>query len=140
MTDPAIRLQRCFSEPTSRPLALVGPTGSGKTTLLRATLEASGVQGHWMTARDLVERLVAAIREERLEEFRSALASDPRPLVVEHLEDLRERPGARREIEELLRARAERQHPAVLTLTQASGTEGVASWVRACAEVVDTST
>ena len=90
----------------------------------------------WYSAVDLVERVVEALRCEGYAALRAALATDPRPLVVEHLEDLRAKPSTREELRRLLVIRAARGGATVLTLTAGRGDTEIVRWLDGWADVV----
>ena len=79
--------------------------------------------------------MAQAIRDDRLAVYRSGLTEDPRPLCVEHLEDLRGRPATREELRHIL-AHAASRRPILLTLTRARGDAEVAAWLRPWTEIV----
>jgi len=64
------------------------------------------------------------------------LAADARPLVVEHLEDLRGKPRTRKELRRLLLGRAANGGVTLLTLTAARGTARTLRWLGGWADVV----
>jgi hypothetical protein len=117
-----------------RPFALAGRSGCGKTKLLRQSARRAGRQAVWLSAIDLASELAEAIRCGRQEHYSVALAGDRRPLCVEHLEDLRERPRTREEVRLLLR-RAAARRPVLLTLTRTRGDAEVVRWLRSWADV-----
>jgi hypothetical protein len=86
-----------------RPLAIEGPSGARKTRLLRELAEAAPVW--WCTARGLADEAVEAMRADRYVAFEKAVATDARPLVIEHIEDLRTKPRTRMELRRVLLAR-----------------------------------
>jgi chromosomal replication initiation ATPase DnaA len=131
-------VERALGAAGARPLALVGASASGKTRLLRTTLGARAVEPRWTTARDLVDALVEAVRSGHLDEHREAFTNDPRPLVVEHLEDVRGKTLTQRELQRLVDERIARGHAVFLTLTFHRGAQDVVDWLRACADVVQT--
>jgi chromosomal replication initiation ATPase DnaA len=128
-------LAAAFSEPPSRPLALRGPSGSGKTTLLRGVSRQAQRQAVWLTAFDLVHELTAAIREDRYSGYSDTLAADQRPLCIEHLEDLRDKPQTRAIVQRLLE-RAAHRRPVLLTLTSSSRDAEVARWLGSWTELL----
>lgn len=129
------RLLRAVSSSLSRPVALRGRTGSGKTTLLREVAQRSARDTVWSTAFDLADELSRAIREGRYEGYCEALVQDDRPLYVEHLEDLRQKPRTRDELGRLF-GRAAVRRPILLTLTHTEGDAEVLAWLRARSEVL----
>jgi hypothetical protein len=131
--DTAVR--RLLDAPAGRPLALVGRSGSGKTTLLRAALGERRPAPLWLTAVGVVGDLISAIRSERAAEYEHSFAADPRPLVVEHLEDVRARERAQVELQRLFIDRARRRRAVLLTLTLGRGTDGVIEWLGRFADV-----
>jgi chromosomal replication initiation ATPase DnaA len=92
------RVVAALSDRPCRPFAISGRTGFGKTTLLRAVVAEGALEPVWYSAVDLVDRVVEALRCDRYAALRATLATDPRPLVVEHLEDLRGKPSTREEL------------------------------------------
>ena len=134
-TQVHARLVAAFSGPSSRPLALRGPSGSGKTTLVRRVSSQAQRQAVWVTAFEFVHELTAAIREDRYRAYSDALAADGRPLCIEHLEDLRDKPQTRAIVQRLLE-RAVRHRPVLLTLTRSSRDAEVASWLRSWTELL----
>jgi chromosomal replication initiation ATPase DnaA len=136
--DTIAVIQRALASPAKRALALVGASSSGKTSLLRTALGARAVEPRWTTARDLVDAVVEAVRNGHLDEHREAFTNDPRPLVVEHLEDLRSKTLTQRELQRLVDERIARGHAVFLTLTFHRGAQDVIDWLRACADVVQT--
>jgi hypothetical protein len=79
--------------------------------------------------------MVQAMRNDRLAVYRAGLTEDPRPLCVEHLEDLGGRPATREELR-LVLAQAAGSRPILLTLTRARGDAEVAAWLRPWTEIV----
>jgi chromosomal replication initiation ATPase DnaA len=132
------RLRESFTTPPPRAIAVRGRSGAGKTTMLHAVARESGIEATWLSARDLVERMVAAIRADAFESFSVSLSDDPRPLVVEHLEDLRGKARTREEIQRLLTQRAEKGHLVVVTLTasQTQGNSEISDWLVRWTEVI----
>ncbi len=121
-------------------MAIVGASGTGKTSLLRSTFAAIGVEPRWTTARAVVDELVDAIRGDRIVQVRHAFLEDPRPLVVEHLEDLRRLARTQHELQRLAEARVAAGRAVVLTLTADRRTRDVAAWLRRFADVVEVTT
>jgi chromosomal replication initiation ATPase DnaA len=119
-----------------RPLAIVGRTGSGKTTLLRAAATERASTPFWSSAEGLFQDMVQAIREEKYEAFIERVAGDPKPLIVEHLEDLRDRETTRTEVRRLLLRRSRLGGPTILSLTIARGAAEVA-WLDGWSDVVE---
>ncbi len=138
-TDNLAIVERVLSGAATRPLALVGRSGCGKSTLLRTAFSAHGVEVAWTTARDLVDGVVAAIRTGQIEAHREAFVNDARPLVVEHLDDLRGKVLTQHELRQLVDARVAQGHAVFLTLTVQQRTDDVAEWLGECAEVVQIS-
>ena len=130
-----IAIGRALAAGGSRPLAIVGPSGCGKSTLLRGAMRARGLEPLWLSGFDLVNEMVEAIRADRLNAFRESIANDPRPLVVEHLEDLKGRAWTQAEVRRLFEERVERGNGVLLTLTIGRGAEGVIGWLGQFAEV-----
>jgi hypothetical protein len=114
--------------------ALACRSGSGKTTLLRDSVRRAERQAVWRSAFDLANELAEAIRCGRQEHYSAALVEDQRPLCVEHLEDLREKPRTREEVRLLLKRAAVRR-PVLLRLTRRSGDGEVVRWLRSWAEL-----
>ena len=119
-----------------RPLAITGRTGAGKTTLLRDLVAKGDLEAAWCPAVDLVERVIEALRCDRYAALRAALVADPRPLVIEHLEDLRAKPRTREEIRRLLLSRAANGAASLLTLTAGPGDAEIVRWLGGWADVV----
>jgi len=119
-----------------RPLAITGRTGAGKTTLLRALVPKGDLEAAWCPAVDLVDRVIEAFRCDRYDAFRAALVTDPRPLVIEHLEDLRGKPRTRDEIRRLLLSRAANGAASILTLTTGPGGVQIVTWLGGWADIV----
>jgi hypothetical protein len=130
------RVVAALSDRPCRPFAISGRTGVGKTTLLRAVTAEGDLEPVWYSAVDLVERVVEALRCDRYAALRAALATDPRPLVVEHLEDLRGKPSTREELRRLLVLRAASGGATVLTLTAGRDDAEIVRWLDGWADVV----
>jgi hypothetical protein len=120
--------------PRRRPLALGGRSRSGKTTLLRDAARRAGREAVWSSAFDLADQLVAAIRGGSYRAYATDLAGDLRPLCVEHVEDLRDKPRTREELR-LLLERAALRRPVLLTLTRRRGDAEVVRWLRTWADL-----
>jgi hypothetical protein len=75
--------------------------------------------------------MVEAIRADRLNAFREGIANDPRPLVVEHLEDQKGRARTQAEVRRLIDDRLDGGHRVFLTLTLVGGESWRASEVLA---------
>jgi chromosomal replication initiation ATPase DnaA len=133
--ETAAVIDRTLAARAPRPLALVGRSGCGKTTLLRAALEAAGAEPLWTTARALADTIVDAIRRGAHDEVLATLVDEPRPLVIEHLEDVRGMPRTLEELRLLLEARRRRGLPVFLTLTTRPGAGDIARWLVRHAEV-----
>jgi chromosomal replication initiation ATPase DnaA len=133
--DIRSRVVAALSDRPCRPLAISGRTGVGKTTLLRAVATEGDLEPVWYSAVDLVERVVEALRCEGYPALRAALATDPRPLVVEHLEDLRGKPRTRGELRRLLLLRAGNGGATVLTLTAGRDDAEIVGWLDDWADV-----
>jgi hypothetical protein len=88
----------------------------------------------WCSARDLADEMVAAARADRVTSYGSSFAADPRPVCIEHLEDLRGKPRTRHELRHLLQHAAERR-PVLLSLTRSRNDADVLAWLRSWAEV-----
>lgn len=131
----AAAIDRTLAARGPRPLALVGRSGCGKTALLQTALDAAGAQPTWTTARALADTLVDAIRRGAHDEALATLVDEPRPLVIEHLEDLHGMTRTLEELRRLVEARRRRGLPVFLTLTTQPGAEGVARWLARHAEV-----
>lgn len=119
----------------SRPLVVEGPSGAGKTTLLRAVTAEAG-PCWWWTAADFAYEAAEAIRGARHRSFTSTLVADPRPLVIEHLEDLEGKTRTREELERALLVRAERGGATILTLTAGRGRAETLRWLSPWADIV----
>jgi chromosomal replication initiation ATPase DnaA len=129
------RVLAAIAHRPSRPLAITGRTGVGKTALLRATVAESGLEAVWFSAFDLAERMVDALRGDCYDALQAALATDPRPLVIEHLEDLKEKPQTRDELRLLLLLRATRGGATFLTLTSGRSDSAIVRWLDRWADV-----
>jgi hypothetical protein len=126
---------KALSRPASKPLALSGRSGSGKTSLLRSAGEQAGREIAWFSATELVTELVDCIRDDRYASSEKLLAGDERPICVEHLEDLEEKPVARRELQ-LMLAKASAYRPVLLTVTRRKGDRAVHRWLESWTRVV----
>jgi hypothetical protein len=133
-------IERTISGDATRPLCLIGPSGSGKTRQLREALRAVALEGLWTTARDTADAVVEALSAGRYDSWREAFAGDPRPLVIEHVEDLRGRHRTLEELRCLLDLRRARGHASLLTLTLEPRSEDVVNWLVECCEPVWTGT
>lgn len=133
-------IERALSGEATRPLCLIGPSGSGKTRRLREAVRALALEALWTTARDTADAAVQAMRAGRYPSWREAFTSDPRPLVIEHLEDLRGKPRTLEELRCILDVRRSHGHPSVLSLTLEPRSEDVLSWLGECCEPVWTHT
>jgi chromosomal replication initiation ATPase DnaA len=133
--DVRPRVVAALSDRRFRPLAISGRTGVGKTTLLRAVATEGDIEAVWYSAADLVERIVEALRSDGYVVLRAALATDPRLLVVEHLEDLRGKPSTRQELRRLLLLRAANSGATVLTLTAGRDDAEIVRWLDGWADV-----
>lgn len=89
----------------------------------------------WTTARALADTIVDAIRRGAHDEVLATLVDEPRPLVIEHLEDVRGMPRTLEELRLLLEARRRRGLPVFLTLTTRPGAGDIARWLVRHAEV-----
>jgi chromosomal replication initiation ATPase DnaA len=130
------RVTAVLSTPGHRPVALLGRSGTGKTTLLRRAAARCGSEVVWRTARDLTERMARSIRNDSYESDRQSLAGDRRPMCLEHVEDLRDRPVTRAEVRRLLESRVEQGHPTILTLTRARADREVVEWLASWTELL----
>jgi chromosomal replication initiation ATPase DnaA len=130
-----IAIGRALAAGGSLPLAIVGPSGCGKSTQLRGAMRARGLEPLRLSGFDLVNEMVEAIRADRLNAFRESIANDPRPLVVEHLEDQKGRARTQAEVRRLIEDRLDGGHRVFLTLTLAGGAEDVVEWLGQFAEV-----
>jgi hypothetical protein len=119
---------------TSRTLAIEGPSGAGKTRLLREVTAEAG-PAWWCAATDLVQEAVDALRGDRYAAFTTSLATDPRPLVIEHIEDLRAKPRTRAELRRALLLRAAEGRATILTLTTGRGRSEIMRWLARWADV-----
>ena len=120
--------------PRRRPLVLCGRTRSGKTTLLREAARTAGRRAVWCSAFDMSNELAEAIRGGVHESYTAALVGDPRPLCVEHLEDLRDKPRTREELRHLL-GRVAPRRPVLLTVTRRRGDAELVRWLRSWTEL-----
>jgi chromosomal replication initiation ATPase DnaA len=130
------RVIAALSHRPCRPLAIAGRTGVGKTALLRALAAEADVEPAWCSAVDLVEQVVEALRCDVYDAWCDALVTDPRPLVVEHLEDLRGKPRTREELRRLLRLRAAKSGATLLTSTRGRGHAEIVKWLGGWADFV----
>jgi ATPase subunit of ABC transporter with duplicated ATPase domains len=128
-------LRAAFLEAAPAPVALRGRTSAGKTSLLRRLAGDCRVEPVFRSAFDLTAEIADAMRSGRFDRYSSELASDERPLVVEHLEDLRGKAATRDVLRRLLQSREEQGHATLLTLTNATGDAEVIEWLHAWAEV-----
>jgi hypothetical protein len=133
-SEIAARIERTLAG-HGRRLALVGRSGCGKTALLREVLDGRKIEPRWMTARDLVDTIADAIRRGTQDRILTALGGEVRPLVVEHLEDLRAKPRTLEELRRLLEVRTHNGGAAFLTLTTRPGSGDVARWLAQHADV-----
>ena len=131
---PALR--SAFSKAAPAPVAIRGCTRAGKTTLVRRVASECRVEPTFRSAFDLAGEMVAAIRGDCFDRFRRALTEDERPLVVEHLEDLRGKPSTREEFRHLLQSRTDQGHATILTVTNATGDAEVVEWLDGWTEVL----
>ena len=104
--------------------------------LLRAVTAEADLEPLWCSAIDLVRELVEAIRGDRYAAFQTAVATDRRPLVVEHLEDLRGKPRSRAELRHLLLLRTAAGGATILTLTVGRGCPEIVRWLGGWADIV----
>jgi len=131
-----LKVRTALRSRPSRPLAIEGRSGAGKTRLLREM--GAGAEGWWWcSARDYAEDAVEAVRAERYPKFVSAVATDARPLVIEHIEDLRARPRTRTELRRALLLRAAAGGTTILTLTTGRGRREIVRWLGQWADVVE---
>jgi hypothetical protein len=121
--------------PRRRPLVLRGRSRSGKTSILREAARRAGRQTVRYSAFDLAGEVVEAIRGDTYESYRAALVADPRPLCIEHLEDLRGKPSTRDVLRRLLQQAAGRR-PVLLTLTRAERDGEIVRWLRPWAQLL----
>jgi hypothetical protein len=69
--------------------------------------------------------MAAAVRADRYERWCEALESDPRPLVMEHLEDLRGRARTLEELRRCMERRLSHGGTTILTLTLTAAADDV---------------
>jgi hypothetical protein len=129
-------IRRALDAAAGRPVCVVGPSGSGKTTHLRAVFAADERAPVWTTARDTVDSLVAAMRQDPAARWQAAFTDEPRPVVVEHLEDMRGRLRTMDVLRDVFEMRASLGHRTVLSLTLGPGAEAVLAWVKDFADVI----
>jgi chromosomal replication initiation ATPase DnaA len=130
------RIDRAVSGEPKRPVCVAGQSGIGKTTHLRAAFRASNQDPRWTTAREAVDEMVAALRADRYGCWREGLENDPRPLVMEHVEDLRGKPRTMEELRRCMERRLSHGGVTILTLTLEPGADDVLAWVSQCADVI----
>lgn len=94
------------------------------------------VEPVFRSAFDLAGEMADALRGDSFDRFRRALTGDERPLVVEHLEDLRGKPSTREELRHLLQSRTDQGHATLLTVTNATGDAEVVEWLDGWTEVI----
>jgi chromosomal replication initiation ATPase DnaA len=131
-----LKVRTALRSRPSRPLAIEGRSGVGKTRLLRE-LAADAEGWWWCSARDYVEDAVEAVRAERYSTFVSAVATDARPLVIEHIQDLRAQPRTRAELRHALLLRAAAGGTTILTLTTGRSRREIVRWLGRWADVVE---
>jgi chromosomal replication initiation ATPase DnaA len=115
-------------------IAIAGRSRTGKTTLLRRVAREASSDVVWYSAVDLVSELIDAIRTDRHEECRRHLETDPRPVCIEHLEDLRGKARTRHELRHVLQGASARR-AVVLTLTRSRDDAEVLDWLRSWAHL-----
>lgn len=117
-------------------MAVCGRSGSGKTRLIRGVAREGRVEPTWTTAFALATEMTEAVREGRYERYRAGFTSNRRPLVLEHVEDLRGKPVTRGEVRRLLMERAANDCPTLLILTTGSQGDGeILEWLASWTEV-----
>jgi hypothetical protein len=119
-----------------RLVCVAGRSGVGKTAHLRAAFRAISREARWTTAREAADEMAAAVRANRYESWCEALESEPRPLVMEHLEDLRGRPRTLAELRRSMERRLFRGGTTILTLTLTAAADDVLDSVSQYAEVI----
>jgi chromosomal replication initiation ATPase DnaA len=129
-------IERTVSGATTRPVGFIGPSGSGKTAHLREAFQQIGVEPRWITARDAFEGIIDALRDDRYDRWREGFENDPRPLVMEHVEDLRGKQRTMEELRHLLDVRQARGNATVLTLTLGPRVDEVVAWLRTFSELI----
>jgi chromosomal replication initiation ATPase DnaA len=134
--DLAPALRAALSNPCHRPVAIRGRTRAGKTTLLRRVASECRVEPIFRSAFDLAGEMADAIRSDRFDRYRSGLTGDERPLVVEHLEDLRGKPSTREELRHILQSRRDQGHATLLTVTNGRGDAEVVEWLEGWSDVL----
>lgn len=131
---PAVRA--AFYGPAQALLTVRGRSRAGKTTLLRRAASECGVEPIFRPAFDLAVEMTDAMRHGRFERYRGELTAEERPLVVEHLEDLKGKPATREELRRLLQSRRDEGHVTLLTLTDGRGDAEVVEWLEGWSEVL----
>jgi chromosomal replication initiation ATPase DnaA len=131
---PAVRA--AFSKAAPAPVVIRGRTRAGKTTLLRRLASECRVEPVFRSAFDLTGEMADAIRSDRFDHYSNGLTRDERPLVVEHLEDLRGKPSTREELRHILQSRRDQGHATLLTVTNAMGDAEVVEWLDGWTEVL----
>jgi hypothetical protein len=129
-------IDRAVSGARARLVCVAGRSGVGKTAHLRAAFRASNREARWTTARETVDEMAAAVRANRYERWCEVLERDPRPLVMEHLEDLRGRPLTLEELRRCMERRLSRGGTTILTLTLTAAAGDVLDSVRQYAGVI----
>jgi hypothetical protein len=129
-------IDRAVSGAPARLVCVAGRSGVGKTAHLRAAFRASNREARWTTARETVDEMAAAVRANRYERWCEVLEGDPRPLVMEHLEDLRGRPLTLEELRRCMERRLSRGGTTILTLTLTAAAGDVLDSVRQYAGVI----
>jgi hypothetical protein len=129
------RIDRAVSG-APRLVCIAGRSGIGKTAHLRAAFRASNREARWTTAREAVDEMAAAVRANRYERWCEVLENDPRPLVMEHLEDLRGRPRTLAELRRGMERRLSHGGTTILTLTLTAAADDVLDSVSQYAAVI----
>lgn len=117
-------------------MCVAGRSGIGKTADLRAALRTHDLDTRWTTARETVDDIVAAMRTDRYASWCQAFTGDRRPLVIEHVEDLRGKARTMQEVRLCMEERLSRGALTILTLTLSPGAADVLEWVSGFADVI----